>query len=115
MASCNLPDGALRPRLQTPGCVMQAPVPRLNRAIAEEQLGVEAAARGDTDAAERLYAAAVEVRNAAQDGQRWEAREGGRAMIVHYWPAMAAHGCSPRAGLRGSREPGPARVCSLVQ
>lgn len=53
----------------TSGCTMQAPVPRLNRAIAEEQLGVEAAARGDTDAAERLYAAAVEVRNAAQERQ----------------------------------------------
>lgn len=39
----------------------QAPVPRLNRAIAEEQLGVEAAARGDAAAAERLYSAAVEV------------------------------------------------------
>ena len=54
-------------------CTMQAPVPRLNRAIAEEQLGVEAAARGDIGAAESLYAAAVEVRNAGQERQRWEA------------------------------------------
>ncbi|KAK9834883.1 hypothetical protein WJX81_006337 [Elliptochloris bilobata] len=42
------------------GLAPEAPVPRLNRAIAEEQLGVEAAARGDIAAAERLYAAAVE-------------------------------------------------------
>ena len=44
--------------------LLQAPVPRLNRAIAEEQLGMEAAARGDAAAAERLYSAAVEVRGA---------------------------------------------------
>lgn len=42
-------------------------MPRLNRAIAEEQLGVEAAARGDAAAAERLYSAAVEVRGAERD------------------------------------------------
>ena len=55
---------------------MQAPVPRLNRAIAEEQLGVEAAARGDTSAAERLYAAAVQARLAAHARERRGASQG---------------------------------------
>ncbi len=50
--------------------LLQAPVPRLNRAIAEEQLGVEAAARGDAAAAERLYSAAVEVRGTERAAPR---------------------------------------------
>jgi hypothetical protein len=52
----------------------QAPVPRLNRAIVEEQLGVEAAARGDVAAADRLYSAAVAVR-------RWQGRAARRAAV----------------------------------
>ena len=40
-------------------------MPRLNRASVEEQLGVEAAARGDIAAADRLYSAAVMVRRRA--------------------------------------------------
>ena len=75
---------------RTCGCVVQAPVPRLNRAIAEEQLGVDAAARGDTEAAERLYAAAVEVRNATQARQWWRAS----GISLHILFLHFSHGCS---------------------
>lgn len=42
-------------------CRMQAPVPYLNRAIAEEQLGVNAASSGNQEEAERHYQAAIRV------------------------------------------------------
>ena len=43
-------------------CVsVQAPVPYLNRAIAEEQLGVDAASRNDATLAHDQFSAAVKV------------------------------------------------------
>lgn len=41
---------------------MQAPVPYLNRAIAEEQLGVNAASAGRDEEAAQHYQAAIQVR-----------------------------------------------------
>lgn len=40
---------------------VQAPVPYLNRAIAEEQLGVDAAGRQDATLARHQFSAAVQV------------------------------------------------------
>lgn len=40
---------------------LQAPVPYLNRALAREQLGVEASAQGKTEQASGLYRDALQV------------------------------------------------------
>ena len=49
---------------RAPWILPQAPVPYLNRAIAKETLGVEAAQRGDSPGAQALW------RSAAEDASR---------------------------------------------
>ena len=51
----------------------QAPVPYLNRALAEEQLGVEADARSERAAAQRHYEAAIQVRSPGADDSQYSA------------------------------------------
>lgn len=50
-----------------PLACLQAPVPYLNRALAEEQLGVEADARSDPADAQQHYEAAIQVCARVQD------------------------------------------------
>jgi len=60
--------GASNPKHYHPS-LLQAPVPYLNRAIAEEQLGVNAASAGKNDEAAQHYQAAIQVTCSAAVGR----------------------------------------------
>ncbi len=91
---------------------MQAPVPYLNRALAEEQLGVDADERNEHQEAQVQYSGAVKVglcsawenpKCSTQELSRWVFVLPGRTLILHF--------CSTKT--RFPAETAPLLHCSL--